>query len=365
MIVVMPEYTDPVPRAALDAAWAGLERGGAIVGIDELSPQVSTNRVFRLHVDHGSPVIAKVSSYGSFFLFAEDHDRLYRLHERLAGTRYADFLAPVLAVGDRPYLWYDGASWIAFYAELERRDRLPKILPIDYVRRLGEELATFHQATAQAAAGMPPSSYSLKSNAIHLLDQLASPFAPKNFELRPEQIGTLWRHTHHFLCRLLDVGYDDWAKHPVLVDWNLGNFSVDDASNAEFRMFSRWDYDWFRIESRILDFYFLSRAASSTGDRTVFSYSSHTLTEPRFVEFLRAYHQVSPLSEAELRFIPEIYRFFILNYVVREGARFFRSDLCRKFRSDAANHFLPELDRIDITPLLRILDEPAPRRSRR
>jgi hypothetical protein len=67
-----------------------------------------------------------------------------------------------------------------------------------------------------------------------------------------------------------ESGYDDWPKMPVLIDWNLGNFSVefDEEDRSRFRLFSRWDYDWFRIESRLLDFYFLSRVSSRTGDRS-------------------------------------------------------------------------------------------------
>ena len=42
------------------------------------------------------------------------------------------------------------------------------------------------------------------------------------------------------------------------------------ASDGTFRLYSRWDYDWFRIEPRLLDFYFLSRVSSKTGDRTLF-----------------------------------------------------------------------------------------------
>ena len=58
------------------------------------------------------------------------------------------------------------------------------------------------------------------------------------------------------------------------------------------------------------------------------------------------------MSEEELRFLPEAYRFFILNYVVREGARFFRRDFCQMFRADAVRTYLPALDTLDITPLL-------------
>jgi len=125
------------------------------------------------------------------------------------------------------------------------------------------------------------------------------------------------------------------------------------GADGDFDLFSRWDYDWFRVESRLLDFYFLSRVSSATGDRTHWTYSPHTLVEPQFVEFVRAYHEVAPLSADEIRFIPEAYRFFILNYVVREGARFFRPDLCAKFRHDATRVYLPACDNLDMTPLLQ------------
>jgi Ser/Thr protein kinase RdoA (MazF antagonist) len=73
------------------------------------------------------------------------------------------------------------------------------------------------------------------------------------------------------------------------------------------------------------------------------------------VRFLSAYHEVYPLTEAEVRFIPEAYRFFILNYVIREGKRFFRPDLCARFRTEAATMYLPDLNRLDITPLLKAI----------
>ena len=95
-----------------------------------------------------------------------------------------------------------------------------------------------------------------------------------------------------------------------------------------------------------------SRVTSSTGDRTRFTYGPHTLVEPTFLEFLAAYKRVFPMTKDEIAFLPEVYRFFILNYVVREGARFFRPDLCHEFRRDAVRSFLPALDRLDISPLL-------------
>jgi len=36
---------------------------------------------------------------------------------------------------------------------------------------------------------------------------------------------------------------------------------------------------------------------------------------------------------------------------VREGARFFRPDLCSRFRADAVRTYLPALEALDASPL--------------
>ncbi len=336
-------------------AWADYGDVRTVVAMHEMSAHVSTNRVFQVVLSDASTVVAKVSSYGSYFLFAEDHDRLARCSALLRHGRWAGFLAEVLTVDKRPYTWYDGRRWCAFYTEVKRAESLPKVLSSSDVAALAREIARFHHACADIAPALPHVSNSVKGDAIHLLDQLTNPFASRNFDLPPEDIGVLARSTHDLLMHLEAVHYDEWAKIPILVDWNLGNFSVT-RNDGDVQLFSRWDYDWFRIESRLLDFYFLSRVSSSTGDRTSFTYSPHTLVEPQFVEFVRAYHEVAPLSADEIRFIPEAYRFFILNYVVREGARFFRHDLCAQFRRDAAHGYLDASTRLDLRPLLKIVD---------
>ena len=338
-------------RTAISAAWAAYGDPRSLVRVDEVSANVSTNRVYRLHLDDGFSLIGKVSSYGSYFLFYEDHDRLSRCAELLNGTRFQGMLADIWRKDGRLFTWYDQRMWAVFYDDVPRKDGLPRILSYQQVRNLGREIAEFHVACTDLAPRIPAGSKTIKSDAIHLLDLLESPFAPRNFGLPPENIGSLWKHTHRFLERLIEVGYDEWPKIPVLIDWNLGNFSVATAADGSFRLFSRWDYDWFRIEPRLLDFYFLSRVSSKTGDRTRFTYGPHTLVEPTFLEFLRAYREVFPMSDEEVMFLPEVYRFFILNYVVREGARFFRADLCTQFRRDAVHTYLPHLDRLDASPL--------------
>jgi len=338
-------------RAAVMAAWEAFGEPQAIEQVVDVSADVSTNHVYRLHLHSGSTLIAKVSSYGSYFLFYEDHDRLRRCAELLHHTRFDGMLADIRLKDGRLFTWYDLEMWAVFYDDVPRRDTLPRVLSAELIRNLGREMAEFHLACTDIAPSIPAASKTIKSDAIHLLELLESPFAPRNFDLPPESIGVLWRHTHRFLERLIEFGYDEWQKIPVLIDWNLGNFSVAPRPDGTFRLFSRWDYDWFRIEPRLLDFYFLSRVSSTTGDRTQFTYGPHTLVEPGFLELLGAYREVFPMTQDEVMFLPEVYRFFILNYVVREGARFFRPDLCRKFRHDAVRTYLPALDRLDLTPL--------------
>jgi len=346
-------------EGALAAAWAGLGDPRRISGVAETSAHVSTNRVYRLTLDDASHVIAKVSSYGSYFLFAEDHDRLARLGARLRGGRWAGFLADAVAKDGHPYVWYDGARWVAFYADVERGHQLPRRLDDAQVAVLAREIAAFHLECAAIAPALPPTSHSVKGDLIHLLELLRAPGADREFGVAAADVAALADHAHGLLLELERRRYDEWPRIPILVDWNLGNFSVVDEPGG-FRLFSRWDYDWFRVESRLLDFYFLSRVSSHTGDRTRFSYSPHTLVEPRFVAFLAAYHAVAPLEPREVDFLPLAFKFFVLNYVVREGAKFFRRDLCDAFRRDAVAH-LDAADARDLAPLHRALRAAAAR----
>ena len=336
-------------------AWSEYDGKRTIDNLVEVSAHVSTNRVFRVVFDDSTHIVAKISSYGSYFLFAEDHDRLFTSAQLLRGSRWEGFLAEVLPRDGHAYTWYDGTYWVAFYTDVERAMQLPSILNDDQIGNLAREIASFHRECSQIAGSLPATSNSVKGDAIHLLDQLSHEFAAEHFGLHHDDIEIAKRSTHEFLLHLERIRFDEWEKIPVLVDWNLGNFSVK-HQGSQFELFSRWDYDWFRIDTRMLDFYFFSRVSSETGDKTSFTYSPHTLLEPRFIKFLRQYHEVFPLAKRELLFLPWAYRFFILNYVIREGAKFFREDISVKFRKDATRIYLPMLDDFDASPLLAVLD---------
>jgi hypothetical protein len=350
-------------RALIERAWADFGGTDRIVGTTELSAMVSTNRVHRMYLADGRTLVAKVSSYGSFFLFAEDHDRIHRLHRLLHGSRYEHFLADCLTVEDLPYRYYDGTTWLVFYEEVPMGERLPKVLSTNDMRCLGREMAQFHKTCAAIAPMVPATSTTMKSDAIHLLQLMEQPDGDGHGPtgLDPWARRLVHRHTHEFLMALDDLRYDYWPKVPIFIDWNLGNFSVQRTGPREanqtpddrpFTMFSRWDYDWFRVEVRHLDFYFLSRVSSQTGDRTQFSYGSHTLLEPGFIELMRSYVEVYPMTDRDLLFFKEAYRFFLLNYVIRDGGRFFRDAHCQELQHDVLTRHLESIDTLDLRPLV-------------
>lgn len=338
--------------AALHTAWEQYGDPRRLTGVVEVSPHVSTNRVYRLELDDGSSYISKFSSYGSYFLFCEDHDRINRWKRLLYPSRYRNFLADSLTIDERVFTYYDGSMWAAFYQEVERKARLPRILEPAQIDCFGREMALFHLECQRVTPHIPLTSKSIKSDAIHLLEQVSDRHSALKFSLESSELDVIKHHTHEFLMELERMSYDYFQKIPVLIDWNLGNFSVEMRDDGQFTLFSRWDYDWFRIEPRLLDFYFLSRVSSRTGDRTQFTYSPHTLVEPRFVRFLQAYHTTNPLTEDDIRFLKECYRFFILNYVVREGDHFFVEEFWRRFQKEAVHSYLPAVTELDLEPLV-------------
>ena len=90
----------------------------------------------RLHLDDGFTLVGKVSSYGSYFLFYEDHDRLSRCADMLQATRFKGMLADIWRKDGRLFTWYDQHMWAVFYDDVERRDGLPRVLSVDQVRNL-------------------------------------------------------------------------------------------------------------------------------------------------------------------------------------------------------------------------------------
>jgi Ser/Thr protein kinase RdoA (MazF antagonist) len=336
-------------------AWAHYDPSDPVVHLRETSAGVSTNRVYHVAMASGRTLFAKVSSYGSYVHFRQDHTRIHQWIHQLSGTRYSDFLARVLLKNGEVYSFEQDGFWVVFYEEAPRRGVLPRVLSDWQIEYLGQEMAMFHQASAAAATNLLSTWQSLGSDLALLYDRMQNPItrAADGFSL--EQAQLIRRHCDLFFSNAERLGYQRFTKLPLLIDWNRGNFSVAYEERG-FKLYSRWDYDWFRIEPRALDFYFFSRVVREEGDQTVFSYTGAPLLEPRFFQFLRAYHAVYPLQPSELAFLKEAYRFFLLNYVVRTGQHFFLPEFHQRLSREAVTRYLPELETLDFAPLLGCLD---------
>jgi hypothetical protein len=64
----------------------------------------------------------------------------------------------------------------------------------------------------------------------------------------------LRHHCEQFLKYRAKYKVNSFEIIPVFIDWNIGNF----FHHQKFELFSRWDYDWFRMSYRMMDFIFLA-----------------------------------------------------------------------------------------------------------
>lgn len=325
----------------IEKAWNNYNPKREIHKIEDLSINVSTNKVFRIIFVDKTFVFAKVSNFGKFENFKEDHQIINVLANNLERP-YDHFLSSSLMKGDQLYLFRHEDEyldvWMVFYRAVRVNASLPKRLSDQQVKVMGKELAKFHKICDEMTPVLPQSSKTLIHDIHKLLRRIEKPAYETKF---PGYNNLIKNHCHLFIENANKLGYSEFTKIPVFVDWNIGNFSV--RENNTF--FSRWDYDWFRMSSRILDFYSFSRVCSDIGDKTDFSYTFSQLNEPRFLEFLKEYHKVFPLTRNEIFFMKEAYRFFILNYVISNGRFFFNESIAQKLQLEACEKHLPNLDK--------------------
>ena len=321
-------------------AWHEFDSRHEIRGVYDVSAYVSTNQVYKISFYKREPVFAKLSDYGRFEDFREDHIIINNLANNLEAP-YQMFLAQSLVKKNElfTYLFHqeNSSAWVVFYNPIQFKTKLPSRLDEKLIRKLGRELARFHKACTNVSNQLPNASKTVITD-IHNLVKSVNKNEIKMCENHKTMV---LKHADLFLNNAYKANYtEDFETIPVFIDWNIGNFSV----TPEGRFYSRWDYDWFRMSSRVMDFYFFSRVVSDVGDRTVFSYLVDTLMEDRFIMFLKEYHRIFPLTEPEIHFIIEAYRFFILNYVIKDGPYFFRQTYSNKLIKEAYDTYFPAID---------------------
>lgn len=322
-------------------AWEGYDPSRKIKKVEDISVNVSTNRVYRITFEDDDIIVAKFSLYGHYDYFKEDHRIIHALGNNLLYP-YENLLAKSLLKNNRVYIYRYKKNkldaWVVFYNPIRFLNRFPKKLEEKHIRKFGQQIAKFHKACSRLRHVLPKSSKTLRSDMYALLEMLEE--NEKKFGSRAHA-DLLKYHCQQFLKNRLKLKADSFELMPVFIDWNIGNFSVTD----KLELYSRWDYDWFRMSSRMMDFYFFSRVVSSAGDKTTFSYLIDPMMEDRFLIFLEEYHKVNPLTANEIRFLREGYRFFILNYVIKDGKHFFSEQYEKKLRPEAYELYLPSVDR--------------------
>ncbi|KOH46376.1 aminoglycoside phosphotransferase/kinase family protein [Sunxiuqinia dokdonensis] len=321
-------------------AWAEFDDRHEIKGIYDVSAHVSTNQVYKISFYDRQPVFAKLSEYGNFEHFKEDHVIINNLANNLEAP-YENFLARSLVKRNDLFIYryyeQNSTAWVVFYNPIKIKHKMPRRLEDKHIRKLGRELARFHKACTNVANQLPNASKTVVTDIHRLLRNIDT----GKFCGTQEQRDLVKQQCESFLIQADRVNYSTQIETiPVFVDWNIGNFSV----RGDGKFYSRWDYDWFRESTRVMDFYFFSRVVSDVGDRTVFSYGIDTLMEDRFIMFLKEYHRIFPLNEAEVRLIREAYRFFILNYVIKDGTHFFLPSYARKLQKEAYDLYIPAID---------------------
>lgn len=327
--------------AIVKEAWNAYDSTREIVRITDISAKVSTNHVYRIDFKDSSFIVAKLSYFGKYEHFVEDHTIINALSNNLPAP-FENFLARSLMKGNSLFVYRFKNeildAWVVFYRPIAIKKRLPRRLDEEQIMKLGEQVALFHKACNNIRHTLPASSKTLKVDIDHLLRILETDYGLYEHLMHIDEIK---KQSSLFIENSQILKADEFDKIPVFIDWNIGNFSV----STSFKLFSRWDYDWFRMGSRMLDFYFLSRVVSNVGDRTAFSYNIGPLMEKRFLIFLKSYHEIYPLTEAEIRFLKEAYRFFILNYVIKDGRHFFHEIFALKLQKEAYDIYLPSIEK--------------------
>lgn len=318
-------------------AWMAYDSTRPIKRITDISAMVSTNHVYKIRLEDDNNIIAKLSYFGKYEHFVEDHTIINALSNNLP-VRYENFLSRSLMKGNQLFFHRFQNdiidAWVVFFRPIKIKKSLPRRLEDKDIALMGREFAEFHKSCSLIRHTLPITSKNMTTDVNQLLQVVDEEF--------PQYADDIKKQCDLFLNNTYKINVHGFEKIPVFVDWNIGNFSV--SANGKF--YSRWDYDWFRMSSRIVDFYFISRIVSNVGDRTLFTYNVDTLMEDRFLLFLQHYHKVYPLTEPEVLFLQEAYRFFLLNYVVREGNYFFRKSIATQLQREAFEQHLPNIERV-------------------
>lgn len=331
-------------------AWMEYDPSRGLKSIVDISAMVSTNHVYKITLIDKTIIIAKLSYFGRFEDFVEDHHIINVLSNNLTypyeGVLSRSFIKKKdLFIHRFKNDVIDAA--VVFYRPVKVKLRPPTRFSEDQIVKFGKEFARFHKACHAIRNTLPRTTKSLRMDIMQLKQAIELDTSER---YTADQRDLILSHCDLFVQGANTIRPKKSDFIPVFIDWNIGNFSI----LPSFRIYSRWDYDWFRTTTRVMDFYFLSRVVSDAGDKTSFTYEVDTLIADRFRLFLQAYHKEFPLVRAEVLMIKECYRFFLLNYVLKHGTYFFNKKYVDVLQKDVLDRHLNSIDRFD--PMVIIKD---------
>ena len=159
-------------------AWAHYDDSRAVQSVDDISVLVSTNHVFRVRLENGDMVIGKVSYFGRYESFVEDHTLINALANNLP-TPFDQFLSRSLVKKNQLFIYRHQDElldvWVVFYNPIAIDTQLPKQLQAHHIEALGRELALFHRACTSLTNILPDWSKTLRRDMADLAAWLDQP----------------------------------------------------------------------------------------------------------------------------------------------------------------------------------------------
>ncbi|MFT6134988.1 MAG: Ser/Thr protein kinase RdoA (MazF antagonist), partial [Cyclobacteriaceae bacterium] len=216
-------------------AWVKYDESRSIKSIEDISAKVSTNYVYRIRFEDEGIIIAKLSYFGKFENFVDDHTIINALATNLHEP-FENFLAKSLTKHGDLYVYrhQDTAldAWVVFYNPIKVGKKPAKKQTEERIKKLGAELAGFHKACHTVKNTLPPTYKQINHDIEHLRQIIKTDVGA--FEYRG-QIDEIRKQCDLFEENCAALNLNNLPSIPVFVDWNIGNFSV----RKDYSMFSR------------------------------------------------------------------------------------------------------------------------------
>ena len=213
--------------AIIKEAWIAYDSSREIRMITDISAQVSTNHVYQIVLKDKSILIGKLSYFGKYEHFVEDHTIINSLSNNLPAP-FANFLARSLMKGNTLFVHRHQTevidAWVVFYRPIKIKHRPPRRLSEEQIIKLGKQFALFHKACHSIRHTLPPSSKTMEVDIRHLLQIMETDLGRHEYRMHE---GLIRQQASLFFNSMECLQANSLDKIPVFVDWNIGNFFND------------------------------------------------------------------------------------------------------------------------------------------